>query len=109
MSKEERRYNKWKQIDPYPNIDPALLNSADIQAYIEKVAMVSPFYPENLKGASYDVAIKGKWFIGMKRVKKRKKIYCVRAIALIYLQIQSRLLRWNRNLEYHIILLCDLI
>lgn len=73
MSKEERRYNKWKQIDPYPNIDPALLNSADIQAYIEKVAMVSPFYPENLKGASYDVAIKGKVVYWDEKGEKKEK------------------------------------
>lgn len=55
-----RRYEKWKAKDPYPNIQPALLNSADIKAYVKKTGMIYPFYEEDLQGASYKVKIVGK-------------------------------------------------
>lgn len=52
-------YDKYITIDPYPDIDAALLNSADISAYVKKTNMISPFHPKCLKGASYDVFIGG--------------------------------------------------
>ncbi len=54
-----KRYEKWKAKDPYPNIQPALLNSADIKAYVKKTGMIYPFYEEDLQGASYKVKIAG--------------------------------------------------
>ncbi len=53
------KHNKFGKVDPYPNIAPALLNSADIAAYIKATALIYPFYEKKLKGASYDVSIKG--------------------------------------------------
>lgn len=53
-------YNKWKDKDPYPEIEAALLNSADILAYVKCTSMLEPFDPTKLKGASYDVPIEGK-------------------------------------------------
>lgn len=50
---------KYQDVDPYPDIEPALLNSADIMAYVKQTGLISPFHPDNLKGASYDVTIKG--------------------------------------------------
>lgn len=55
-----KRYEKWKAKDPYPDIQPALLNSADIKAYVKKTGMIYPFYEEDLQGASYKVRIAGK-------------------------------------------------
>lgn len=55
-----KRYEKWKTKDPFPNIQPALLNSADIKAYVKKTGMIYPFYEEDLQGASYKVKIAGK-------------------------------------------------
>lgn len=55
-----KRYEKWKAKDPYPNVQPALLNSADIKAYVKKTGMLYPFYEEDLQGASYKVKIAGK-------------------------------------------------
>lgn len=54
------RYEKWKAKDPYPNVQPALLNSADIKAYVKKTGMIYPFHEEDLQGASYKVKIAGK-------------------------------------------------
>ena len=52
-------FEQWKQTDPFPKIAPALLNSADILAYVEKTSLIYPFDKRQLKGASYDVAIEG--------------------------------------------------
>lgn len=55
----EERHNKYGKVDPYPSILPALLNSADVAAYVKATALIYPFYENRLKGASYDVTIKG--------------------------------------------------
>ena len=54
-----KRFGLYKQIDPYPDIVPSLLNSADIRRYIKKTGMVYPFYEKNLKSASYAARIQG--------------------------------------------------
>lgn len=53
------RSRQWRTKDPFPNIDPALLNSADILAYIKATSLIYPFDENNLSGASYDVKIEG--------------------------------------------------
>lgn len=45
--------------DPFPNIAPSLLNSADIEDYVIKTGMIDPFCPEKLKPASYEVGFEG--------------------------------------------------
>ncbi|MEI6827749.1 MAG: hypothetical protein WCK54_19325 [Desulfuromonadales bacterium] len=46
--------------DPFPNIPPALLNSADIIDYVIKTGMLLPFQPENVKSSSYEIKLLGK-------------------------------------------------
>lgn len=53
----QERYEETYSKDPFPYIQPALLNSADIYNYVVSTGMIFPFYPENLAGASYEVAI----------------------------------------------------
>ena len=53
------RFKQYKSNDPFPDIQPALLNSADIFKYVAATGMIYPFYPEKLKGASYSVKLKG--------------------------------------------------
>lgn len=55
----ERRYHKWLNKDPFPEIFPAQLNSSDIFEYVAKTGMIYPFYLDKLAGASYEVAIGG--------------------------------------------------
>lgn len=59
-SQEIANYVRWKKNDPYPEIEAALLNSADIMAYVKKTSMLTPFDSSKLKGASYDVSIEGR-------------------------------------------------
>ena len=54
------RYVKYSSQDPLPETAPALLNSADIKAYIKYTGMIYPFHDEDLQSASYKVRIGGK-------------------------------------------------
>lgn len=55
----KRRYEQFLSKDPYPEIEAALLNSADIFQYVAKTGMIYPFDLDKLQGASYEVAIRG--------------------------------------------------
>lgn len=54
------RYEKYKSVDCFPEIAPALLNSADIKAYVKQTGMIYPFDERELQSASYKVKIAGK-------------------------------------------------
>jgi deoxycytidine triphosphate deaminase len=51
------RAKKFKRFDPFPDIPPALLSSAEIEDYARVTAMLFPFSPnpDALKPASYEV------------------------------------------------------
>jgi deoxycytidine triphosphate deaminase len=51
------RAEKFKRVDPFPDIPPALLSSADIEDYARVTAMLLPFSvnADALKPASYEV------------------------------------------------------
>lgn len=57
-----RRFEIAKSADPFPEIQPSLLNSADISDYVRMTGMLYPFDadPEKLKSASYVAAIRGR-------------------------------------------------
>lgn len=57
----EERYLEFKEKDPFPSIDPALLNSADIADYVAQVGMIYPFAPERLGPASYEMVLGGEY------------------------------------------------
>lgn len=72
------RYSRYKTNDPYPDISEALLNSADIKAYVKKAGLIFPFYENDLQSASYKVRIAGKvvyWKYNDKYHKNKKKNY----------------------------------
>ena len=52
------RFKKYREEDPFPNIYPSLLNSADIDDYVKATGMICPYYsPRLLKSASYEAQI----------------------------------------------------
>lgn len=57
----QKRFGEHRSKDPFPEIRPALLNSADICDYVAKTGMIFPFYPDKkrLKPASYALALGG--------------------------------------------------
>ena len=73
-----RRFEKYKSKDPFPEIQPALLNSADIDDYVAATGMIFPFYPEkekkSIKPASYEVKMLGRCIYWDDEGKKQDKI-----------------------------------
>lgn len=57
----EERFWKYKDQDPFPDIVPALLNSADIADYVAHTGMIFPFDPSRLGPASYEMILGGEY------------------------------------------------
>jgi deoxycytidine triphosphate deaminase len=57
----ETRYQKYRNLDPYPSIPEALLNSADLADYVAVTGLIHPFNysSDALKPASYEVPLGG--------------------------------------------------
>jgi len=62
-----RRFLRWREEDPFPEIPPALLNTADLLDYIATTGMIWPFevdrdnLTETLKPASCSIALLGRY------------------------------------------------
>jgi len=57
-----KRFLRFRSADPFPDISPALLNSADIYDYVRVTGIISPFHQEDLiKPACYQVRLLGQW------------------------------------------------
>lgn len=50
-------YKTFLQKDPFPLIPPALLNSAHMGDYMERVGLVQPYSPTRRKAASYAMSV----------------------------------------------------
>lgn len=76
LEEAQKRYEKYYSKDPYPDIEAALLNSADVFRYVAKTGMIYPFYHQKLQGASYEVAIKGTviWWDEEKKIEHQEKL-----------------------------------
>ncbi|MFQ5786615.1 MAG: hypothetical protein ACE5H1_01410, partial [Thermodesulfobacteriota bacterium] len=55
-----RRFENYKSQDPFPEIQAALLNSADVDDYVAATGMICPFDPKKLKTATYAMDFEGK-------------------------------------------------
>lgn len=58
---DEKKYKKYRNIDPLPEIQPALLNSADILKYVILTGMIEDFDCKDLSGATYSCRITGEY------------------------------------------------
>ncbi len=70
------RYMQYKSLDPFPEIHPALLNSADIYDYVAKTGMLFPFESNKgkLKSASYEIDFLGEVYQWDEKGKERHHI-----------------------------------
>jgi deoxycytidine triphosphate deaminase len=51
------KFARWLDIDPFPEIEPSLLNAADIDDYVRATAMVFPYRSAERKTASYPLRV----------------------------------------------------
>lgn len=68
----EQRFARWRNVDPFPGIEPALLNAADIGDYVAATGLIFPFDESKLKPASYPLGLGGKilWWDNKTRKKR---------------------------------------
>jgi len=90
------KYDYYKFNDPYPEISPALLNPIDINKYIEKTGMISPFYKKNIKTVTYQVPLYGEihyWENEERKIKilkeNEKDIFILKPNAIIFIHIST--------------------
>ena len=57
----EQLHKAYRDKDPFPEIQPALLNSADIADYVLRTGMIWPFDPKCLGPASYEMSFSGEY------------------------------------------------
>lgn len=55
----QEKYAKFKTLDPFPQIESALLSSADIEDYARETAMIYPFDVQYLKPTTYSLTAGG--------------------------------------------------
>jgi len=97
----ERRSRKYRaqniDLDPFPDIRPALLSSEHIKAYVRETGMIFPFHedPSRLKSASYEVNAGGRfirWDEDGKKVVvpiKKDKTFTLPPNSISFVQIES--------------------
>jgi deoxycytidine triphosphate deaminase len=99
MDRDEaiRRYNLLRDTDPFPDVFPALLNSADVHNYIETIGMVFPFDVEQLTGVTLSLKI-GKtalyWTEKQEKVIidiKEKREFILKSNTIAYVAIQEEI------------------
>ena len=93
----ESRYRAAQKIDPFPDIPPALLNSADIEDYVRVTGMMVPFRKEKLKSASYEAAIVGRcmWWDEKRewrevRLEKTGDRFVLQQNSIAFVQVEPR-------------------
>lgn len=92
----ETRFKKYKSKDPFPDIPPALLNSADIQDYVRETGIIYPFFHKDLKSASYEVCLRGECLhwdeIGKKQIvslKGKGDTFCLRPNSIAFVNLDT--------------------
>lgn len=58
----EKKYDQYRNKDPFPQIGDALLNSVDIVKYCMTVGVITPFNIKEVKGVTYTCHFSGKYF-----------------------------------------------
>lgn len=92
-----KRFNNYKSKDPFPEIPPALLNSADVFDYVAVTGMIHPFNHTKLKSASYAVPILGKvvyWDENNKKqveIIERNQEFILRPNSIAFVTIEPKL------------------
>jgi deoxycytidine triphosphate deaminase len=73
-SEAAARAGRFKDCDPFPSVERALLSSAEIEDYVRVTAMLHPFCPKDLKSASYQVRAGGEFNIWSSEGLRKNKI-----------------------------------
>jgi deoxycytidine triphosphate deaminase len=94
----ERRSQKYRDLDPFPDIPRALLSSEHIKAYVRETGMIFPFNdaPDRLKSASYEVSAGGQFIYWDEDGKKfvipvrKDSTFTLKRNSISFVQIESQ-------------------
>lgn len=110
----EAQAEQFRELDPFPDIPPALLSSEHVSDYVRVTGMLYPFYPkpDRLKAASYE-AFPGRKFIRWENEKKhvqeikKGESYLLPADSITFMQIEPKIrlpnyiaLRFNLRIKH---------
>src|SRR5438105_7634822 len=95
-SEAAQRAAQFRAADPFPDIQPSLLNSADLADYVAATGMVYPFHYEAdlLKPASYKVQIGGDYIYWDERNQmqadriERDKVFVLKANSIAFVTLE---------------------
>src|SRR5205809_514104 len=110
----EARFQGAQRVDPFPDIPPSLLNSADITDYVRVTGMIAPFHLDKLKSASYEAAIAGRcmWWDERRewkevRLEKPGDKFVLQANSISFVQVEPKfrlpdfiVLRFNLKIKH---------
>ena len=117
----KEKYEKYRSLDPYPSIYPALLNSVDIHNYVLATGMIFPYHQENLKPVTYGIkltnadylywegerCIEGNFKNHNKLNNNGKKIFILKSNSILFVSIEPYLrlplyiaARFNLKIDY---------
>ncbi len=92
----QNKFDEYSFKDPYPEILPSLLNPIDIEKYIHKTGMISPFIKKNLKTVTYRVPLYGDihyWENNERKIKELNEniddVFELKPNAIIYIHIST--------------------
>ncbi len=95
-----QQYETYKDVDPFPDIEPALLNYVDAYKYIYTCGIIDKFKEEKLKGITYACSFSGKAFFCNPEDKTKEKdmrllrpdedgYYIINPNSITYLEIEE--------------------
>lgn len=58
-TRSEQQYKIYRSVDPFPDVEPALLNYVDAYRYIYTCGIIDEFHEEKLKGITYACSFSG--------------------------------------------------
>lgn len=61
LAEARQCFDRYREVDPFPEIPPALLNVGDLTDYLVATGMVFPVHAKNLKSASLRIPIQGEF------------------------------------------------
>ena len=96
------KYKKYEKLDPFPEIQPALLNSADVHDYINAIGMIWPYDENQLNGVTLSLRVGDVAVYWNEKNLPRIVTYCqkdVLTIAQIFLRFRGETLLMENEVE----------
>nr|WP_312579609.1 hypothetical protein [Sedimentibacter sp.] len=93
-TRSAQQYEIYRRVDPFPDVEPALLNYVDAYRYIYTCGIIDEFHEEKLKGITYSCSFSGNAYFCKTGEKEMKLLepdkdgyYIIASNSITYLEI----------------------